>query len=322
MPVLIIGIVANIAVLIAISIFTLLDFVATSIALDNHHSHNVSSTKQLKAGIASIVDTLGVVIQSLGLLTRQLAQSIDEFQQENKQLTAHIDALSKQITKLSTQVSLLMTTEQQLRNTADELEQTITTLKTSAVEQTELLEKTQKKLEQVTHDYEQNTNLLSEKIIELNTVKYEMGLEVEQAKNVGLVLQAAVDTLSNSVILDTTQRLTFHEKLNEFLTNKEASFDLIAERIFKAERELEQVNQELVLVKEQFKSSNERYKELLDKQEQQMLRLQRLNNLKGTTTLEPQKTEEIKPSNNGFYAIKKKPFLYGEEDRECTMTIV
>ncbi|MGL5741375.1 MAG: hypothetical protein ACRCXC_01910 [Legionella sp.] len=62
----------------------------------------------------------------------------------------------------------------------------------------------------------------------------------------------------------------FQDKLNTFLTEKTTSFDQVAERMTSAE-------QELAEVKAEFKASNNRYKRLLDLQEQQLRRLERLD---------------------------------------------
>ncbi|CZI33469.1 Uncharacterised protein [Legionella pneumophila] len=57
--------------------------------------------------------------------------------------------------------------------------------------------------------------------------------------------------------------------MNDFLSNKEQSFNDVAQRICEAEREL-------CLVKEELNFSNKRYQELLERQEEVVNRLEQL----------------------------------------------
>ncbi len=235
------------------------------------------------------------------LLREQLAIEIDVFQKENERLTESVQQFCEQIKTLKSQISELNDTEKALRATQIELELTAKTFKGSIEEQSQVLENTQKELEQVVLAYKDNQNQLSEKINELDDIKLKMGKEVEQARAVGLVLSGTVETFSNMVIQDKEQRAAFQKRLEDFLNNKEKSFVEVAERICEAERKLS-------VVTKQLEQSNQRYRKLLGRQEQQIIRLEQLD---AEQSSEVQKlSNEAKPSINGFYAIKKElPFL-------------
>ncbi|KTD82558.1 LegC2/C7 family Dot/Icm T4SS effector [Legionella waltersii] len=297
-PLLMIGLMANLAALITLSIITAIVYTASSILLDNHQSQNTDNTEHLNAGILSLVELLDTVISTLELLREQLAIEIDAFQKENDRLTENIDHFCEQIRTLKSQISELSDTEKALRTTQIELELTAKTLKGSIEEQSQVLENTQKELEQVVQDYKDNQNQLSDKIKEMDDIKEKMGKEVEQARAVGLVLSGTVETFSNMVIQDKEQRAAFQKRLEDFLNNKEKSFVEVADRICEAEHKLS-------VVTKQLEESNQRYRRLLDRQEQQIIRLEQIDAEQSDEVQDS--FDGVKPSINGFYAIKKEP---------------
>lgn len=313
LPILMIGIMANLAALITLSIVTGIVYTVSHILLENHQSQNTDNIENLKAGISSLVDLLDSVISTLELLREQLAIEIDAFQKENVRLTQNVDQFCEQINTLKSEIIKLTDTEKKLRATQVDLEHTATTLKGSIEEQSQVLENTQKQLEQVVQAYKENQNQLSDKIKELDDIKVKMGKEVEQARAVGLVLSGTVETFSNMVLQDKEQRAAFHKRLEDFLTNKEKSFVEIADRICDAERKLS-------VVTKQLEESNQRYRKLLDRQEQQIIRLEQID------VVQPEEVQEsfdgVKPSINGFYAIKKEPSFLPKPTLGATLIAV
>lgn len=295
-PAFVVAFITQVAVLFSISIFMLFTYTASSILLDNHHTQNINRTENLKTGISGLADTLGVVILSLDKLREQIATEIEHFQKENERLALHTNELSDQIEQLTTQSEQLRLTEQALRKTHSELETQAESLNVSVKEHTELLQTTKEELKKVQLGYEKSQTNLTEKISELNTVKIEMSSEIEKGKGLAATLQAAVLSLSNTVILDGEQQKVFKEKLDLFLNNKEASFHLIAERICNAEAELS-------IVKDELARSNERYHELLNRGEAQVLRLEQL---KSTPAQTPKTSPATAMKNIGLYAVDSK----------------
>ncbi len=312
-PLLMIGLMANLAALITLSIVTGIIYAVSHILLENHQNQNTNNTENLNAGISSLVDLLDTVISTLDLLREQLALEIDAFQKENARLTQNVDQFCEQISTLKSEISKLTDTEKALRATQIDLELTAKTLKGSIEEQSQVLENTQKELEQVVLAYKDNQNQLSDKIKELDEVKVKMSKEVDQAQTLSLVLRSTVEALSKTVIADEEQRTSFQLRLNEFLTNKEKSFDQVAERICEAERKLS-------VVTKQLEESNQRYRKLLDRQEQQIIRLEQID------MVQPDEVQEsfdgVKPSINGFYAIKKEPPFFHEPNLGATLIAV
>ncbi|HHF7380179.1 TPA: LegC2/C7 family Dot/Icm T4SS effector [Legionella anisa] len=313
-PLLMIGLMANLAALVTLSIVTGIIYAVSHILLENHQNQNTNNTENLNAGISSLVDLLDTVISTLELLREQLAIEIDAFQKENERLTESVQQFCEQINTLKSEISKLSDTEKALRAIQIELELTAKTLKGSIEEQSQVLENTQKELEQVVLAYKDNQNQLSDKIKELDEVKVKMSKEIDQAQSLSLVLRSTVEALSKTVIADEEQRTSFQLRLNEFLTNKEKSFDQVAERICEAERKLS-------VVTKQLEESNQRYRKLLDRQEQQIIRLEQID------MVQPEEVQEsfdgVKPSINGFYAIKKEsPFLPASTHRTPMVAVV
>lgn len=297
LPTLLVGILAQIAIFLVISIFTLIAFSASSFVLSDHLKHNTATTDGLKDGISNLAEVLGTVIRTLDLLRQKLARSIEEFEKENEILQASITELNDEILNLTTQTQQLQDTEQQLAQTNEKLKQTCTQFTQTIDEQAELIKANQRQIEQTHQAYEASQIQLSEKIIEFNTVKVEMGLENEKTKKIAMTLQAAVEALSGTVITDGENQIAFKDKLDQFLTNKEASFDQVAIRLSEAEREL-------FIVKEELKQSNERYKELLDRGSKQITRLESLH--EGRSNHEHTRTTTLLEV-NGLFAKETLP---------------
>ena len=137
-----------------------------------------------------------------------------------------------------------------------------------------------------------------------------MGKEVEQARSVGLVLSGTVETFSNIVIQDKEQRAAFQNRLEDFLNNKEKSFVEVAERICEAEHKLS-------VVTKQLEQSNQRYRKLLDRQEQQIIRLEQIDAEQSNDVQDL--IDRVKPSINGFYSIKKEPPFLAAYIHDATM---
>ncbi|HGC5940497.1 TPA: hypothetical protein ACIZCU_001307 [Legionella pneumophila] len=155
-PLLIIGIMANLAALITLSIVTGIVYTVSHILLENHQNQNTNNTENLNAGISSLVDLLDTVISTLELLREQLAIEIDSFQKENERLTNNIEQFSEQIQTLKSQINNLTDTEKKLRETQVELEHTVTKLNGSIDEQSQLLKTTQEELEKAVQKYKEN----------------------------------------------------------------------------------------------------------------------------------------------------------------------
>lgn len=309
-PFLIVGILANFAALITLSIVTAISYTVSSFLLENHQSQNTDNTERLNAGISSLADLLDMVISSLERLREQLAIEVESFQKENARLTGNIEQFSEQVKTLTAQVNNLTDTEKNLRLTQEDLENTTKKLKDAAQEQSELLEDTQKKLEQAIQDYKENQTLLSDKIKELDEVKVRMGKDIEYARSIGLVLGATIDEFSAAMIQGEEQRVAFKERLEGFLTNKEASFDKIVSRISDAEHQLARLKDEYAL-------SNQRHKELLCKFEQMICRHEQVILQHESHVFQLAQIQElygfIKSNIHGFFATKKEMPLLAEQ---------
>jgi hypothetical protein len=268
-PTVVAGLFAHISVLLVIGGVTGVVYTGSALILDDHHNCNVSIVERLKAGIFSLADILQLTIDALDKIRQELANEIDRFKLENFRLSENVSDLGTKVDSLSTQVVLFAETEKLLEADRKRLEQTSLTLKETVGENSFLLEKTHKELVQVKSEYQQSQQQLCAKVVELQEVRSSMELEVEKAKQVGSILNGTVVNLSKTVLTDKTQRQEFQAKLETFVTDEKASFHQVAERICKAEEELD-------IVKEQLKQSNDRYQKLLTRHEDQVIRLEKM----------------------------------------------
>jgi DNA repair exonuclease SbcCD ATPase subunit len=298
-PTFIAGIAASIAGLVSISLFTLFTYTASSMLMDDHQAQNTTNTGQLRRTISSLIGLLTTVIDSLDLLCERLTSELDKFQKENEQLSEHVSNLSEQVDEVTIQVKQLQDTEHKLRLTQRDLEKTASSLQDTIQEQSKLLQKSQKELEQAIERYESVHVELSKKIVELSDVKAKMELQVEKAKRTSITLQGVVEQLSRNIIADEQQRIAFQKRLEEFLNNKEKSFDQIADRICDAEQKLAEMT-------EAYKLCNQRYQDLLDRQEQQVDRLTRIDSTSVPQTPKKQISNAKVMKNIGLHAFEER----------------
>ncbi|MDI1352220.1 MAG: hypothetical protein PSV35_05525 [bacterium] len=296
LPPLIIGLIANIAVMIMLSIVTVFTSFAIHFLLENHHNQVLRKSDELKKGINLLTDTLGVIIQSLDANRIRLDSEIDNFEKKNTALASHINTLNKQINALSQNNKKLNDTQTELQKTTIKLQTTELSLKESIDSQSELLQRNQLTLAETIKNHEKYQAELSEQIKILTATESTLKLEVEKAEYISEALNEAVKTLASTVIADGKAREDFQQRLNDFINNKEHRFELLAERIKTTEEQLARVTHEL-------NQSNEKYQQLLEKQEQQINRLEHLDSvpLKKEGTL--QKTSSYKEK-IGLYALK------------------
>lgn len=279
-PTLAAGLFAHIGVLLVIGGVTGAAYTTSGLILQDHHTCNVNIVERLKAGVFSLADLLQVTIDALDRICQELKVEVEKFAKENVKLAENVSNLQDEVGTLTNQVELFIATQKLLRETRIDLEKTAKSLQESVEDQTQLLQKNEELLTQVKHDFEVNQQQLSEKVAELQEVREAMGLEVEKVRVVGDVLLGTVTNLSSTVVSDTAQRDAFKKKLEEFLSDKGASFDKAADRICKAEQELGVAKRALV-------ESTERYKELLDRQEEQVARLAEIDKDLGEENVEP-----------------------------------
>jgi hypothetical protein len=293
-PTLILGIVLQLTILIIISALTLITFVPTSLILDDHYKHDEQVTDKLKDSMTIMATSLESVIETMEDLRAKLADQIENFHRENGRLTNGIIDLSSQINVLASKSKELRETEQELRAIQLDLENTEKTLRLSVQEHTELVQKNQQEIDATTAAFEINQDELSKSILELDTVRTTLGKTIEDNQKVAQIMKETVEKLAKSFILDEQDRNEFQTKLKSFITNKEKTFNEIAQRICKA-------NQELSLVRDELNRTNLRYQSLLDRQANQLDRLDK----SATPAVKPKTDDpEVTPARNA-HKIKK-----------------
>lgn len=246
--------------------FFLATISGAGVLLDDHHHHN----NRLKEGVFGIADGLSLTIGSLDGIRQKLATEIEKFREENTKLAENITHLNGEIKKLSVQTDMLIATEQLLRKNKEDLEKIAGTLKQNLEQQGDLFEKNQRELAEVKELHHQSIEQLAKKSAELAQVRESMEAQVNNAKAVASTLEDTVKLLSTTAINDAEQRNIFQEKLTHFLSDQTRNFSEVCERISKKESELSAAKLEL-------QANNEHYKQLLQRQEKQILRLESIN---------------------------------------------
>lgn len=269
-PALLAGVAASVGSLLVLGGATGVVYSTTGMLLEDHHSCNVHIKQRLKEGILSIADILELTIVALDNIRHKLSEEIGKFKVENSKLATQVSALGDQIHTLAIEVQMLVDTEQCLRTAKETFQQQAITLKQSTEEQSALLKKNQEELEAIKEDYRKNQEMLTGKVEELRKVRESMAAEVGKTRKVSAALQKAVVTLSGQVLEDQSQKQAFQDKLKLLLDDKEASVTKVMERMSITQHDLD-------VAKEDLLANNARNKELLDRQEDLVRRLEQLD---------------------------------------------
>ncbi|KTD64970.1 LegC2/C7 family Dot/Icm T4SS effector [Legionella shakespearei] len=291
-PILALAIAFNLFMLYVAFALTLATYIAGSYILDNHSEHEEKITDRLKDGMVDLADALESVIQSLDVLRDELSSEIGVMHEKNEHLEVKVTDLCTQVERLTEQGLKLKQTAQELVAIRLELEQKTVSLGENIEEQKELLRINEEELEQIHEEMNQNQEELSKTIGELAQVRKELGAEIKRVNTIASGLQKTVKEMSDEAITDEEQRLAFQAKLEEFIKNKEESFTKIADRIFATEREL-------ALVKDELNRNNKRNRDLLERQEKQIDRIEKTS-AQCTSALPPKSAQMLKML--GLYA--------------------
>lgn len=291
-PLLVIGLIANLAGLITLSVVALILYPACSMMLDNHVGHSQNTLNKLKAFIATYTHMIGEVTESLNKIRDGFKATLKAYISENRRLSQTIDSLDLEIKALSGQNEELIETSSTLMGIKTQLQQNILTLTSSIEKHKQLLAENQIMQEHT----QKELDTLQEQISDLIGAKASLTTHNDELKLVVTTLQGVNETLSGVVIGDEQQRAQFQAKLNQFLNEKEARFESVAERIGQAEAEL-------FMVKEALKASTTRFNQLLDTHEQLIQRIEQTHQSLPTSTRNEDMSSVAALKQKGFYAV-------------------
>lgn len=266
LPLLLIGLAAQIVILSAIGC-CLLGFSALTIAvMENHQQHQINHIQEIKTTILSLTDLLAAIILNIEASSNQLAAEIDHVHKANQRLTEQCTELEEEIIRLNSSNQHLEQNQHQLLEVQKKLQTTISTIDSTVIEQTALLQKSQVVLAETTAEYKKNQLQLAATVTELNEVKEVLSLEIYKAQRITETLNKVVTLLSTTTLEDQQQRELFFTKLNAFINNQQRHFDAFAKNLVESGQHLSQAVHDI-------KANSSRFSSLLDKQEQQVNRL-------------------------------------------------
>ncbi|MGC1182820.1 LegC2/C7 family Dot/Icm T4SS effector [Legionella sp.] len=267
LPTLILGIIAHLSFLLAICGVTTIVYTSGGIVLDDHHKCGNNVTENLAKGILNLADFMELTITALDIISQKVTMEVKKFTAENELLKINVNQLNNGITQLTGEITAAAELISSLKITKEKLEETACNLSKQVIEQGSLLEINQKELTRVTEAYKVSQLQLSNKIEEFAEIEKGLKEEIQKTAKIADYLSTVTQDISAIAIADESQKKEFHNRLTEFLQNKEVSFAALAIRFGEAEKKLEQANQ-------LYDAQNQKYLELIEKQEKQIVRLE------------------------------------------------
>lgn len=206
---------------VSISMLTLGSYTAVAFLLNDHHGLLRNNTQKFKTIMQNLTNLLGNLIGLITNVHEQLKNEIESIQARNQQLQQNIGQLNKQSSTLTEQINELTETEKKLQAIIKTHELTIILLQDANKEQSELFQKTQTQLAEVTVQSEETQAHLSEKINQLEKIRIQIESEHEQMVRTVFTLKNTVLSLSNPALVKEEHQDLLKQKLQEFVTSKE-----------------------------------------------------------------------------------------------------
>lgn len=228
-PLLLISILMQFAVLLTISLFISTIYVVGDNLLTSHHHHALLNTEKFK----SIVKNLNTLQTSLIELTvelqEQLKQEIEKINNENTKLTDNVSRLGEERMTLSLTIDRLKITVEQQRKLVHDLETQAEQLKAVFKVQSDLYVQTQIQLETVRKEYEKTQAQLTEHMQRIDQVGSDMESERAKHQNTIQILKKTLSNFTSMLTLSEEQRGVFEKKMTDFIENNQQRFENLNE---------------------------------------------------------------------------------------------
>lgn len=256
-----IGVVAHLWIAAAVFTFS---FACLNWLFSNHAKNIDVNKEKIKNVVKPLSGMVNEVVKDLEHVANDISIDLKHLSEENFRLNVNNNNLQQEVDTLSKQVL-----------TIDDIK--------------DKLNLTETKLETTEKDFESIKIELNNTVEELKDTKVSMGAEVERLRKVGETLRTLSSTMSNIAIADKDKRDKFLEKLELFLQDTTASFDVCVNKLSNTTNNLEDGAIEI--------------KKVLARSEEQMARydnhINRLGKLgffsKDTETVISSETAENKP---------------------------
>lgn len=266
-PLLLLGITLHVAVLTALGCALCL-FVGVNIYLfENHKSQMQFNTQQLKKPIESIINLLETVMGTLSATSILLATELKTLQETNIKVTEECDKLVKERDNLNLANNNLKNDASSLNQLNENMIKTINTTEQTVREQQQKLENCQKSLDETIAIYQNNQKELSFKISEINELKEALAKKAEHVQKLSEALSKTISSFTQMTLTDEHNRIEFLDKFNQLLQHQEATLNNVAQNIAKT-------GEEFALTVQGIKDNDTRFKNLVDRQEQVLIKLE------------------------------------------------
>ena len=229
----------------AVSIVAMGGYIVVAFLLNDHHSLLMHNTQKFKTIMENLTNLLGSLIGLITNIHGQFKNEIESMQERNQQMQRNISHLKEQTAALIIQIDGLTNAKGRLETVIDTHERTITDLNKINQEQSELFQRTERQLAEVTEHSEQAQVQLSEKIRLLEQTRAQMETEHEQMIRTVLALKNTVISLSNPTLLKEEHQELLKQKLHEFVTSKEKDLSQFAVSTSQINLELEITQKQL-----------------------------------------------------------------------------
>lgn len=268
-PPIALGLAANMMTLLTIGSVSAAVYGTTGVVLEDHFVCSEHTKERIKLGILNIADVLDVTIQALDSICQRLEQQLKRFSDENTKLAQHVTRLEKEVSVLIDKIESLASLERSLCATKDKLQATIDQLQGSVEVQSDLLRRTQNELRRVTQEYQNAHEALVREVNTLNRTRERMDKGIDDVSQISDTLKNTIASMSETMAKEQERQDVFQERLESFLADKEVGLERVTGGFETTERQFSQVALQL-------ESNHDLFNQVLRRQEEQLQRMERL----------------------------------------------
>lgn len=268
-PFFVLSVLANLSVLLTLSIVAVVVYAASSILLDNHQNNTSLNQAKLNAVASALLGFFEETIGVLHDLSNQISLELDAFTRENAALALRVLDLGRQVEDISGHNKSLLETTTALNETKESLNRTVERLNDDMKRQSALLDAMQSELQTALSLHNEAQESFSREISELNEARVTMGAHNESMQKVITMLKTMVTNLSTALFKRNEDRMKLEAKLEDILSGVMSGLTVATQGFEGSCAHFDETVEET-------KALNARHSALLDKQERQVTQLEQL----------------------------------------------
>lgn len=264
-PLFVLGVLANLSVLLTLCVVAVVVYAASSLLLDNHQYNTSLNQAKLNSVASNMLEFFEDTTGMLHDLSKQISLALDALTQENAVLALRVIDLGRHIEDLSTHNESLLETSTALSEEKEKLMKINEQLDGDIKLHSALFDTMQSEMQTLLSLYTEAKDSLSCMTSELFEVKVTLGAEIESMQNTTTKLKSMVKNMSEALLKKNAGQMKLDGALSDCLSGLTSVAQGLEGSCAHFEESVEET-----------KALHARHSALLDRKERQVIQLEQL----------------------------------------------